>query len=228
MNSIRSVSLGEPCELKARPGWPAVLLQWSGRPVGVKRCSWPGGPKSRPTGVRASVVALRRVTTVERRGAVKWVRKALERRPQTDANGGNASISRHRPISSRNPCSSSPIAPVEHCPALPSPKMSCFENYATPGARGLASGLLTRNPIPVQSESDPEKSASNRAKHGFDFADAAALWADVDAISLPASSQTEIRCALVARHGGALLYPAWVGRADHQRPPYPRQRKIPS
>ncbi len=86
--------------------------------------------------------------------------------------------------------------------------MSCFENYATLGARGLASGLLTRNPVPVQFEFDPEKSASNRAKHGFDFADAAAVWADVDAISLPARSQADPRRALVARHGGALLYPA--------------------
>ena len=35
--------------------------------------------------------------TVERRDVGKWLRKALARRPKTDANGGNASISRRRP-----------------------------------------------------------------------------------------------------------------------------------
>ena len=39
---------------------------------GPERSSWPQGPKSRPAGVRASVVAAKRVTTVERRGAGKW------------------------------------------------------------------------------------------------------------------------------------------------------------
>ena len=32
------------------------------------RCSWPRGPKSRPAAVRALIVAMKRVTTVERRG----------------------------------------------------------------------------------------------------------------------------------------------------------------
>jgi hypothetical protein len=39
---------------------------------GPERCSWPQGPKSRPAGVRASVVAMKRVTTVEQRDAGKW------------------------------------------------------------------------------------------------------------------------------------------------------------
>ena len=38
-----------------------------GDPPGSKRCSRLRGPKSRPAGVRASVVATKRVTTVERR-----------------------------------------------------------------------------------------------------------------------------------------------------------------
>jgi hypothetical protein len=33
---------------------------------------------------------MKRVTTVERRDAGKWLRKALARRLKTDANGGNA------------------------------------------------------------------------------------------------------------------------------------------
>ena len=56
----------------------------------------------------------------------------------------------------------------------------------------------------MQFEFDPEKRATNRAKHGFDFADAAALWSDVDALSLPARSDAEPRRASIARHGGAL------------------------
>jgi hypothetical protein len=35
------------------------------------------GPKSRPMGVRASVVAKKRVTTVEPRNAGRWNRKTL-------------------------------------------------------------------------------------------------------------------------------------------------------
>jgi hypothetical protein len=38
------------------------------------------GPKNRPAGVRASVVAKKRVTTVERRDAGKWMRDGRERR----------------------------------------------------------------------------------------------------------------------------------------------------
>ena len=37
--------------------------------LGTTRCSWPQGPKSRPVGVRASVVAKKRVTSVEPRDA---------------------------------------------------------------------------------------------------------------------------------------------------------------
>ena len=110
---------GRACERKAKPVTAGLNPLAAGRsPVGAlmvgdgmvgsspavtretrrgKRCSRPGGPKSRPTGVRASVVALKRVTTVERRDVGKWLRKALAGRPKTDANGGNASISRCRP-----------------------------------------------------------------------------------------------------------------------------------
>jgi len=49
------------------------------------------GPKSRPSGVRASVVAGKRVTTVEPRDAGKWMRDESERRLKTgDSGGGNA------------------------------------------------------------------------------------------------------------------------------------------
>src|ERR1035441_3763690 len=60
--------------------WSAVPRPKSGRPAGDKRCSWPQGPKNRPAGVRASVVAKKRVTTVEPRDAGKWMRDGRERR----------------------------------------------------------------------------------------------------------------------------------------------------
>ena len=43
-----------------------------GYPTGLKRCSWSQGPKSRPVGVRASIVAKKRVMSVEPRDAGKW------------------------------------------------------------------------------------------------------------------------------------------------------------
>ena len=48
------------------------------------------GPKSRLAGVRASVVAGKRVTTVEPRDAGKWMRDGPERRKQINGSGGDA------------------------------------------------------------------------------------------------------------------------------------------
>jgi hypothetical protein len=51
------------------------------------------GPKSRPAGVRASVVAMKRVTSVEPRDAGKWKRTDYElREPKATggSDGGNA------------------------------------------------------------------------------------------------------------------------------------------
>jgi hypothetical protein len=50
---------------KCKRGKPGDLL-------GATRRSWPQGPKNRPTGVRASVVARKRVTSVEPRDVGKW------------------------------------------------------------------------------------------------------------------------------------------------------------
>src|SRR5260221_13746356 len=57
----------------------------------------PRGSKRRPAGVRASVVAMKRVTTVEPRDAGKWMRDEPERRNQTDVSGGHASTRRKNP-----------------------------------------------------------------------------------------------------------------------------------
>jgi hypothetical protein len=48
------------------------------------------GPKSRLAGVRASVVAAKRVTTVEPRDAGKWMDDEPERRRKIGDSGGHA------------------------------------------------------------------------------------------------------------------------------------------
>ena len=48
-------------------------------------------------------------------------------------------------------------------------------------------------------EYDPEKSRSNKVKHGIDFEEAQALWADTYALRLDARSDTEPRYAVIGR-----------------------------
>ena len=52
---------------------------------GATRRSWPPGPKNRPPGVRAFVVATKRVTSVEPRDAGRWKEEAQNNGRQTDA-----------------------------------------------------------------------------------------------------------------------------------------------
>src|ERR1019366_1446293 len=52
---------------------------------GATRRSWPGGPKNRPIGVRASIVARKRVTSVEPRDAGRWKDEEQNNGRQTDA-----------------------------------------------------------------------------------------------------------------------------------------------
>jgi uncharacterized protein len=56
----------------------------------------------------------------------------------------------------------------------------------------------------MEFEYDPEKSQSNREKHGIDFNEARALWADERHIIVPARSSTEERYALIGRYRGNL------------------------
>ena len=53
--------------------------------LGATRRSWPQGPKNRPTGVRASVVARKCVTSVEPRDAGRWKEEEQNNGRQTDA-----------------------------------------------------------------------------------------------------------------------------------------------
>src|ERR1039457_4191407 len=52
---------------------------------GATRRSWPQGPKNRPTGVRASVLAKKRVTSVEPRDVGKWKGEEQNNGRQTNA-----------------------------------------------------------------------------------------------------------------------------------------------
>jgi hypothetical protein len=48
-------------------------------------------------------------------------------------------------------------------------------------------------------EYDPEKSRLNKVKHGIDFEEAKALWADKYALRLSAKSDNEPRYAVIGR-----------------------------
>ena len=50
------------------------------------------GPKNCPAGVRVSMVAKKRVMTVERRDAGKWMRNGTERREATSESGGGNAV----------------------------------------------------------------------------------------------------------------------------------------
>jgi len=53
----------------------------------------------------------------------------------------------------------------------------------------------------MEFEFDPEKSASNLAKHGIDFVEAQALWSDGRRVEVRAKTQGEERLLLIARYG---------------------------
>jgi hypothetical protein len=53
--------------------------------LGATRRSWPQGPKNRPAGVRASIVAKKRVTSVEPRDVGKWKGEEQNNGRQTNA-----------------------------------------------------------------------------------------------------------------------------------------------
>ena len=50
-------------------------------------------------------------------------------------------------------------------------------------------------------EYDPEKSAENKRKHGIDFEEAQALWADFSLVEIPARTSDELRWLLIGKIG---------------------------
>ena len=53
-------------------------------------------------------------------------------------------------------------------------------------------------------EYDPEKSLSNREKHGIDFEEAQALWLDPDLIEIRARTEDEPRHLVIGKIGDPL------------------------
>lgn len=51
-------------------------------------------------------------------------------------------------------------------------------------------------------EFDPVKSAANKTKHGIDFVEAQALWADDGLVDAPVPSEGEPRFLVIGRHEG--------------------------
>jgi len=51
-------------------------------------------------------------------------------------------------------------------------------------------------------EFDPNKSASNKQKHGIDFVDAQLLWEDPDLIEIPARTDDEPRFLVIGKIDG--------------------------
>ena len=50
-------------------------------------------------------------------------------------------------------------------------------------------------------EYDPDKSLSNKAKHGIDFQEAQALWLDLDLVEIRARTEDEPRHMVIGRIG---------------------------
>jgi uncharacterized DUF497 family protein len=50
-------------------------------------------------------------------------------------------------------------------------------------------------------EFDPEKSDSNKIKHGIDFIEAQEVWNDIDLLEIPAKTTDEPRFLVIAKIG---------------------------
>lgn len=53
----------------------------------------------------------------------------------------------------------------------------------------------------MKAEFDPLKSAANKAKHGIDFDEGQALWADPDLLEIPARTTDEPRFMVIGKIG---------------------------
>ncbi len=61
----------------------------------------------------------------------------------------------------------------------------------------------------MEFEFDPDKSATNKDKHGIDFDEAQALWKDEDRVEIPARTEDGVRFLVVGivagRHWSAIF-----------------------
>jgi uncharacterized DUF497 family protein len=66
-------------------------------------------------------------------------------------------------------------------------------------------------------EFDPEKSDTNKRKHGLDFVEAQVLWEDPDRLLVPARTQGEPRLMLIGRIGARHWSAIFTVRNDRTR-----------
>ena len=64
----------------------------------------------------------------------------------------------------------------------------------------------------MEFEYDPGKSAANKAKHGLDFEEAQALWADPRLLEAPARTEDEPRFVSVGKIDGRHWAAVWTPR----------------
>ena len=64
---------------------------------------------------------------------------------------------------------------------------------------------------------DPEKSESNKLKHGIDFLEAQALWDDPDLIEVPARTTDEPRFLVIGKIGDSYWSGIITYRGDNIR-----------
>ena len=66
----------------------------------------------------------------------------------------------------------------------------------------------------MEFEFDPQKSASNKRKHGIDFVVAQSLWEDSDRLQVPAKTQGELRFMLIGKIRGEYWSAIFTPRAE--------------
>ncbi|MDR1450643.1 MAG: BrnT family toxin [Propionibacteriaceae bacterium] len=66
-------------------------------------------------------------------------------------------------------------------------------------------------------EYDPNKSASNKAKHGVDFDEAQIMWRDPRGLNVRTNYEPEERWALLATMGGRVWLAVWTPRGLNTR-----------
>jgi len=69
----------------------------------------------------------------------------------------------------------------------------------------------------MEFEYDPKKSASNKAKHGIDFEQAKALWADDRLVDIAARDEEEPRRLAIGKIAGRLWTAVFTMRAGKVR-----------
>ncbi|TVR45727.1 MAG: BrnT family toxin [Puniceicoccaceae bacterium] len=69
----------------------------------------------------------------------------------------------------------------------------------------------------MEFEFDPDKSVSNKEKHGIDFVEIQKLWSDPRHLNVPAGSTTEVRRALIGELDGRIWVCVFTPRGENLR-----------